>query len=328
MRCAPSLLRPAALALVAAVAVTTRVPGARAQTGTAPTSPAASSTSTPTPAEPERRVTLSRRGVGPAHRPNHAASVVVNLDTVPSETRTVLDHTGKTLTVQGVSLQTLIDKAPKDSVVDAARLRFRNGTEVVVPFDRLPMLDVFVARRLKHSDQAPFTTDFDNVPLGQGSWRSPRSLVFTGNRVFVAAPAEPPRGRGFSPWGFLDSLVEVELIHDASWQQVFQVSDETSTGRDVWRARCQTCHGVRGAGASFGWDFVNPLPLSTWRTPDGLYTHVRAHKIEAAQLGLAMPPQPDVSRDETDALHAWMTVLAKKPLAPYTPPTTTPSSKP
>jgi hypothetical protein len=71
----------------------------------------------------------------------------------------------------------------------------------------------------------------------------------------------------------------------------------------------------RGAGASFGWDFVQPLPLSTWRTPDGLYAHVRAHKLEAAQLGLAMPPQPDVTREETDALHAWTS------LRPYAPPT-------
>jgi hypothetical protein len=105
--------------------------------------------------------------------------------------------------------------------------------------------------------------------------------VFSGNRVFAAAPAEPPQGRGFVPWGFVDTLVEVELVHEASWQQVFDVGEETRRGLEVWRARCQTCHGARGAGASFGWDFVQPLPLSTWRTPDGLFTHVRAHKLEA-----------------------------------------------
>jgi hypothetical protein len=281
---------------------------------------AVSSSAAPEPPV-ERQVRLTRRAWGPAHRPVHAATIVVDLDALTQETRTVLDHTGRTLTVQGVPLSSLLAKAPKDRVVDAARLRFKNGTEVLLPLARSPMLDVFVARRLKHSDQAAFTTDFDPVPLGDASWRSPRSLVFSGNRVFAAAPAEPPQGRGFVPWGFVDSLVEVELVHEASWQQVFDVGEETRRGLEVWRARCQTCHGARGAGASFGWDFVQPLPLSTWRTPDGLFTHVRAHKLEAAQLGLAMPPQPDVTREETDALHAWMSALATTTLRPYAPPT-------
>ena len=326
MRRHPSLPRFAAATLIAAVAVLIGLPEARAQT----TAPTKATTPTPTnaaktPAQPQQQITLSRRTAGPAHRPNHASTVVVDLDTLPPQTRTVVDHSGKTLIVQGVTLQTLLEKAPKDDVVDAARLRFKNGTEILVPFAQVPTLNMFIARRLKHSDQAPFTTDFDNVALGQGSWRSPRSLVFSGNRVFVAAAAAPPKGHLFSPWGFLDSLVEVELVHEASWQQVFNVSAETRAGRDVWQSRCQTCHGVRGAGATFGWDFVNPLPLSSWRTPDGLYSHVKAHKIDAAQLGLAMPPQTDVTREETDALHAWMSVLAKKPLAPYTPPSTSPA---
>lgn len=281
--------------------------------------PSASSSAAPEPPG-ERQVRLTRRAPGPAHRPLHAATIVVDLDALTQETRTVLDHRGQSLTVQGVPLSSLLAKAPKDPVVDAVRLRFKNGTEVLLPLARAPMLDVFIARRLKHSDQAAFTTDFDPVPLGEASWRSPRSLVFSGNRVFATAPAEPPQGRGFSPWGFVDTLVEVELVHEASWQQVFDVTPETRVGRDVWRARCQTCHGARGAGASFGWDFVQPLPLSTWRTPEGLFTHVRAHKLEAAQLGLAMPPQPDVTREETDALHAWMSALTTTTLRPYAPP--------
>jgi len=240
----------------------------------------------------ERQVRLTRRAPGAAHRPVHAATIVVDLDALTQETRTVLDHRGQTLTVQGVPLSSLLAKAPKDRVVDAARLRFKNGTEVLLPLSRAPMLDVFIARRFKHSDQAAFTTDFDPVPLGEASWRSPRSLVFSGNRVFATAPAEPPQGRGFVPWGFVDTLVEVELVQEAAWQGVFDVTPETRRGLEVWRARCQTCHGARGAGASFGWDFVQPLPLSTWRTPDGLFSHVRSHKLEGPSSGSRCRPSP------------------------------------
>jgi hypothetical protein len=47
---------------------------------------------------------------------------------------------------------------------------------------------------------------------------------------------------------------------------------------------------------------------------------VRAHKLNAAETGLLMPPQPDVTAAEIAGLHRWMTqATAMKKLAPYDP---------
>jgi hypothetical protein len=269
---------------------------------------------------PHSSFILSVRGPGPAAAARRDAEVVVNLDAEPLQTRTVTDAFGRTLMVQGVALEPLLARVPARKTNDAVRLRFANGAEVLLPRWRLPLFDPFIARRVRHSDNAPFTLDFEPVPLGEAHWRSARSLIFGGNRVFVSRYEAPHDKNAFSPWGFLDSLVEVELVNERAWLTVFEVETGTRRGVEVWRNRCQSCHGARQAGATFGWDFVRPLPLSTWRTPETLFTHVKDNKIKAAEQGLAMPPQPDVTREETDALHAWMVQLAHKPLRAYAPP--------
>jgi len=268
----------------------------------------------------ERQVRLTRRAPGAAHRPVHAATIVVDLDALTQETRTVLDHRGQTLTVQGVPLSSLLAKAPKDRVVDAARLRFKNGTEVLLPLSRAPMLDVFIARRFKHSDQAAFTTDFDPVPLGEASWRSPRSLVFSGNRVFATAPAEPPGSRlravglrrhprrgGARAGGRLAGRLR-RHAGDPPWPRGVARPLPDLSRRP--RRRRLLRLGLRAAAAA--------VDVAHARRP----VFARAlPQARGAQLGLAMPPQPDVTREETDALHAWMTALSTTSLRPYAPPT-------
>jgi hypothetical protein len=274
--------------------------------------------------EPHRTLVLSVRAPGAAQGSRRATELKIDLDTETLETRAVQDSGGRLSTVQGVLLSQLLPRLNASKLHDAARLRFANGTEVLLPLWRLSLFEPFIARRVQERADGPFRTAFAPVPLGEAHWRSARALQFAGNRVFVSRQEAPHSKDAFSPWGFTDSLVEVELVNEKAWLAVFEVDPKTRRGVEVWRNRCQSCHGAHQAGATFGWDFVKPLPLHTWRTPETLFTHVKDNKISGAAMGLAMPPQPDVTREETDALHAWMKALAQKPLKPYAPPLPTP----
>jgi mono/diheme cytochrome c family protein len=226
--------------------------------------------------------------------------------------------------VRGVSLDTVLKGAPAPQVPaleDTAILRFKNGTRVQVPLNEASKYDVFLVTAVRMSEQGEWTKELEPVPLGTAHWASARSLVFAGHRTLVGKP-DAPRGAGtFSPWGFVDSLVEVELVNAAAWRKVFAIgaTDVEDKGLTVFENRCQACHGARGAGSRLGWDFVEPLPVTTWRTPESLYDHVRAHKLADAELGLLMPPQPDITKEEIGALHAWMKRLSEKKLSDYKP---------
>ena len=78
-------------------------------------------------------------------------------------------------------------------------------------------------------------------------------------------------------------------------------------------ARCQWCHGVAGHGARYGWDFVKPVPLESWRSTRSLHAHVKFRNGEAVERGYMMPPQRDVSTEEIEDLRRWMAAVSLKP---------------
>lgn len=283
---------------------------------------------TPAPAAPAgpagAEVLVWRRAGGPAAKDSKGEVARVSLASLPTTERTLKDVRGAALTVRGLPLDALLRKAPAAAVPgleDTAVLRFKNGTRVALPLRDVARFDVFVALAVKLSDQGEWVSTFEPVPLGTPHWRAARALEFAGNRVLAGNPS-PPRGAStFNPWGFVDSLVEIELVNAAAWRKVFAVgaTDVEDKGLTVFENRCATCHGARGAGARLGWDFVEPLSVTTWRTPASLFEHVRAHKLDAAEVGLLMPPQPDVTQEETGALHAWMTKVSQSKLNDYKP---------
>jgi mono/diheme cytochrome c family protein len=269
-------------------------------------------------------VVVWRRGAGPAAKELKAASATVKLSALKQSERKMKDVRGKELIVRGTTLELVLAAAPAATVPgleDTAILRFKNGTRVALALKDAATFDVFLATSYRMSEQGEWSTALEPVPLGNPHWASARALEFKGNRV-LAGKADPPRGAGsFNPWGFVDTLMEVELVNAAAWRKVFAVgaTDVEDKGLTAFENRCAACHGARGAGARLGWDFVEPLPVTTWRTPDSLYDHVRAHKLTDAELGLLMPPQPDITKEEIGALHAWMKRLSEKKLADYKP---------
>lgn len=295
---------PALLALACQVAAPAAAPAV---------APAAASSS-------GAEILLWRRAPGPLARDVKGKSATVALSALPVVERDVKDDRGTAFHVRGVTLVDLLARTPKDddaTVEDLAILHFSNGTRIALYDVDVARFDVVVARAWRFSNAGAWSEQFEPVAIGTPHWKSGRSLVFGKNRVFAGNPL-PPRGKGtFVPWGFVDSLVEVEWVNSAAWHAVWNFGD--TDGHHVFENRCATCHGVRGAGARLGWDFVEPLALSTWRTPESLFDHVRAHKLNAAETGLLMPPQPDVTAAEIAALHRWMTWATAQKLAPYDP---------
>jgi mono/diheme cytochrome c family protein len=272
--------------------------------------------------ETSESVLLWRRGAGAPNKKAEAASKLVALDSLPVTERSVTDVRGKTWQVRGVKLTDLLVAAPFDASSDAVALRFKNGVRVQLNRADVASFDVFLARAWRMSDQGAWSNAFEPVPVGTAQFKVARSLTFSGHRVF-AKPDAAPRGAGtFAPWAYVDALINVEILNADAWHKTLDVgaSVDEKRGLAVFENRCQSCHGVRGAGASLGWDFVDPLPLASWRDVESLFSHVRAHKLADAEVGLLMPAQPDVTKDEIAALHAWMKVVAqKKSLPPYQP---------
>ena len=299
-----------------------------------PTKPATGAAAPPVQDDAGGSVLIWRRASGAADKHPRAAQTRLTLDSLALVERTIRDPRAKaenpTIRVRGTTLQALLAAARKARAdlhapsIDTVVLRFKNGTRLPVPLGDAEQkaLDIFIARSVRVGER--WSNDFESLPLGPSNYPAPRSLVFSGNRVFVGDPARLVAvAGGFDPTGFLDSLIEIELIDAGAWRKVLEVGDAPveKGGLSVFLNRCAFCHGVRGAGASLGWDFVQPMPLSTWRkTPEALFDHVRASKLQAGEQGLIMPAQHNVTLEEMKLLHAWMQRVAETQLRPYATP--------
>jgi len=275
---------------------------------------------------PSKPIELSRRGAPPAQARQVAWEELGKGKLI--EERDLYDaQLGATSTVRGVSLDRLVERARVATKSDAlsvrpdtALLHFVNGMVVPVPLyaQHEPMIDVFVAHERKRDD-GTFVSAFAPLIFERSSWVEQRAIVFGDNKVVVSQldhPLLPATTTRFSPWSHVDSLRAVELVRAKDVHDALDVSPDADVRRGlaVFEQRCQYCHGVggrRGAGASFGWDFVEPIALSTWRDADSLLYHVKSRKLDGADRGLMMPAQPDVTAEEIRALWLWMEAVAK-----------------
>jgi hypothetical protein len=82
---------------------------------------------------------------------------------------------------------------------------------------------------------------------------------------------------------------------------------------------CQFCHGARSVGAAFGWDFVEPIPLHAYRSPETLFLHVRYRDGLAPEKGLMMPAFKDLGPRDARAVWRWLRDLGEQPLRSYEP---------
>ena len=76
-------------------------------------------------------------------------------------------------------------------------------------------------------------------------------------------------------------------------------------------------------GARFGWDFVEPTPIYSYRKPTrNLFLHVAYKPLDAAERGLMMPAMKFMSEADTALLWQWLKAVATKPMPAYAPPKT------
>lgn len=256
-----------------------------------------------------------------------AAPVIVSWASLKLEERTSHDvQLGGERSFRGVPLKTiLLTAAQKSQSEDTALLHFKNGMQVPVPLAEpmLAKLDLFVARAIKDAS-GKFVERFDNVIHERSPWMEQRAITFGTNKLVAKDPFHPSlsvtTGK-FTPWAHVDTLTGIELVNGTAWERTLRVSDDPRVlqGLGAFQQRCQYCHGVRGAGASFGWDFVKPIPVHTWRDAESLLYHVKFRKLTGAEQGLMMPAQPDATIDEVRALWDWMKAVSARELLPYAP---------
>jgi hypothetical protein len=171
---------------------------------------------------------------------------------------------------RGVALQTLIDRYAAPPEADLALLHFANGMQVPYAFRDAALvkqLDLFVARGMRPAPGAPFATgSFPSISRPREGFVDVRPITFGANKLVVsgrAHPAVPKEAEPtFSPWMHVDSLTGIELVSSKAYYAQFDVdaSADVRAGLRIYTQTCQFCHGARGVGAAFGWDFVEPIP--------------------------------------------------------------------
>jgi len=236
---------------------------------------------------------------------------------------------GKHLWFEGVPLSALIGRLKPPGSVDLALLHFANG--MVVPLSlkdqhALDQLDPFIALRMRSSPKGPYAKEFPPVMKRASDYADVPATRFSGNKLVVARLWHPALGEkvqgDFSPWALADSLVAVEFVEAAPYYKQFDVdaSAEARAGLDLFQKSCQFCHGARKVGAKFGWDFVEPSPLYTYRKGEKrLYYHVHFRRYDAIQRGQNMPALKSMTEADAGNLWQWLKAIGTQPMPAYAP---------
>lgn len=256
----------------------------------------------------------------------------VSLGRFALDEREALDvQYGQVERFRGFPLRALFLASPPPPGTDLALLHFANGMVVpVAPGDApaLKRLDLFVALErwtpAAPGEPAHWSRDFPPVYKPVAPGRDRRPITFAGNKLTTASLGHPVAARsgavGFSPWLHVDSLTGVEYVEAAAYARQFATREgDDSRGLRVFEQTCQFCHGVAKVGASFGWDFAGPVPLTEYRGRRALALHVQYREGDAPERGLMMPALPELDDAAVGALWDWMDHITREGPKPYTP---------
>jgi len=124
---------------------------------------------------------------------------------------------------------------------------------------------------------------------------------------------------GFTPFFFAGTLTGIEFVRAAEWYRQFDVgtTPQEKAGFATFKSHCQFCHAIRDNGGQYGTDFIKSVPIAERVTTHQLYLHVRYRDRKAPEKGQMMPFFKDLSKDDVNALHAWLNVLTKARPMPY-----------
>jgi mono/diheme cytochrome c family protein len=240
----------------------------------------------------------------------------------------------KKLVFRGFPLAEVIDRAKPPAGTDLALLHFSNGMAIPLPFrdaaamKRLdPILAVGVVTGGKPSPLPVVTRkarEYVDIP----------SIAFDGNKVVVADSWHPmlaPDTKGWSPWRNASSLAAVEFVTAEPYYAQFDVGTTplARAGLTLFKENCQFCHGARKVGAKLGWDFVEPMPLYTWRgSSHQLYMHIAFRRLDAPERNQMMPALKHMSEDDAIKLWKWLEAIGTSPMRPYAPVAAAPTGSP
>lgn len=225
-------------------------------------------------------------------------------------------------------MRTVLEGFAPEASLDLAILHFANGMAVPLPFRDagvMKRLDPFLARGMAVRSKEPIQVGvFPGLPK-RNARADARPVTFAGNKIVVAGWWHPALGEKvkpvFSPWSHTDSLVSIEFAESEPYYRQFDVAADAQVqrGLEIFRQSCQFCHGARKTGARFGWDFVEPMPMYTYRKEMNLHYHVAYKPLDAAERGLMMPALRFMTREDAAALWQWLRAVATKDMPPYAP---------
>ena len=116
-------------------------------------------------------------------------------------------------------------------------------------------------------------------------------------------------GIGYAAWGLWDSFSPRSGV--AIVVNVPPLSAAAEAGRAAYDRRCLQCHGLHGAGTAVGPPLVHPVYRPAHHADFAFALAVgrgvRAHHWRFGD----MPPQPDTSRDEVEAITRYIRELQR-----------------
>lgn len=258
-----------------------------------------------------------------------ARTQTIDLDALPLVTADRFDaQYSQSRRYRGIPLELVLDGFHPEPSLDLAILHFANGMAVPLPFrDAAAMkrLSPFLARGSAPRQGEPVALgQFPPLPKRYAR-ADARPISFAGNKIVVAGWWHPYLGDKvkpiFSPWSHVDTLVSIELVESQPYYHQFDVDADPGVqqGLTIYRQTCQFCHGVRKVGARFGWDFVEPVPVYTYRKDMNLLYHVSYRPLDAAERGLMMPALRFMTREQAGELWKWLRAVGTKEMPKYQP---------
>ena len=219
-----------------------------------------------------------------------------------------------------ISLKKILAGRKMGKAVDTALLHFQNG--MLIPVSIAKIMEnpskIHLAIAIKNASGV-FSKTFPRLRKPNKLVRDPRPLRFKDHKLVVSDSAIfLKKTVKINPFRYADSLKAIELINENAYLHQFAVPG-AKKGHAAFANRCQFCHGARDIGASYGWDFVLPLPLYKKRDINSLMYHIKYIKQDALAMGLMMPQQKDVSKKEVAHIWEFLKASAKHQQNPYKP---------
>ena len=226
-----------------------------------------------------------------------------------------------------IALEDVISGYKSESRTDLILLHFQNKMIIPLSLDDASSYKgkIVLANSIKVDGK--WTAEFPIVERKDPGLKDPRPIRFCGNKIVVSEPqsfllaGQKTSPKIFTPWRYVDSLTGIEFADKTAYYAQFDVgkSPQSEEGFQVFKNRCQYCHGAQRVGADLGWDYAGPRPAFEKRPAASLYLHVKYEKAESFRLGTIMPPQPDIQEHEATVLWQWLKDVAKIKLHPYRP---------